>query len=76
MAIFSPCVAFVVNTTRSGSFMLNSAASSERHRNAVSAARMASGCPPRPGELMVESASVIARATVGGFWKVVAALSR
>ena len=76
MAMFRAWVAFRVKATPSGPSRPNSSASSVRHRKAVSAARIASGCPPRPGELIEASASVMARATAGGFWKVVAALSR
>ena len=76
MAIFRAWVAFMVNTTRSASLRPNSSASSLRQAKAVSAAAIASGYPPRPGELMTARARSMAAATSGGFWKVVAALSR
>ena len=76
MAMFRPWVAFMVKATCSGFSRWYSSASSVRQSKAASAARMAAGYPPRPGELMVAMASRMASATVRGFWKVVAALSK
>ena len=76
MAMFRAWVAFRVNTTRSGDGARYSSASSVRQSRAASAAAMAAGYPPRPGELMEARARTMASATDRGFWKVVAALSR
>ena len=67
MAMFRPWVAFMVNTTCSGLSAWYSSASSVRQSKAASAAAMAAGYPPRPGELMVARAASMASATARGF---------
>ena len=76
MAMFSPCVAFIVKTTCSAAGTEKSSAAALRQRNSVSSARRALSYPPRPGELIVRIACCTARGTAAGFWNVVAALSR
>ena len=76
MARFSPWVALKVKTTCSGSGTSKRAAASSRQAKAVSAAAIAGRCPPRPGLARWQMAQALARATSGGFCKVVAALSR
>ena len=67
MAMFRAWVAFSVNTTCSGDGARNISASSVRQSRAVSAAAMAAGYPPRPGELMDAMAAIMAAATARGF---------
>ena len=74
--MFSPCVAFMVKATFSGSSTLKRAASSSRHSNAFSLASCAGRCPPLPGLAMVRMADTMASATARGFCSEVAALSR
>ena len=76
MAMFSPWVAFMVNTTRAGSPTPSNSAASLRQAKAVSSARRVASLPPRPGAAMVVTARPMARATASGFSSVVAALSR
>ena len=56
MAMFSPCVAFIVKTTCSAAGTEKSSAAALRQRNSVSSARRALSYPPRPGELIVRIA--------------------
>jgi len=74
--MLSACVAFIVKTTFSGCVMRKSAAASSRQAKTVSAARMAAAWSPRPGLAQLCMARTTARATSGGFWSDVAALSR
>ena len=74
-AIFSACVAFIVNTTCSASAP-NSSAASVRQRNTASAAPIAAGYPPRPELEYCRIARSTASGTVSGFCKVVAAASK
>ena len=75
MAMFSPCVAFIVNTTRSGSAS-NSAPAASRQAYTASAARMAARCPPRPGLANARIAISARVYTAGGFGMEVAAASK
>ena len=74
--MFRPWVALKVNTTCSGFSSWKSSAATRRQAKAVSAAAMAGAWPPRPGVARWFTARAMARATAGGFCRVVAALSR
>ncbi len=73
--MLSACVAFIVKTN---ALRLRHVKECRRFLPAgktVSAARMAAAWSPRPGLAIVRMARTTARATSGGFWSDVAALS-